>query len=217
MATGKLAAAFVVSAGLAAGIVGGLAGVGVLGQPEKKDGVPTPPAMPPEQQKMMEDWMKSMEPGEAHQRMQKHVGTWDCTMKAFMDGPGKPPTQSKGKAIIKMALGDKFQTSEFEGEMMGMPFKGLGLSGFDNRRKVYVGTWADSFSTGISYMTGGISPDGKTLTMFAQMDEPMTGEFGKVVKYVTRYIDDDTMKFEAWEVMYGNDFIAFEIDYKRAK
>jgi hypothetical protein len=217
MAISKLAAAFVVSAGLAAGVVGGLAGVGVLGQPEKKDGAAALPAMPPDQQKMMDDWMKSMAPGEAHKRMQKHVGTWDCTMRAFMGGPGAPPMESKGIATIKMALGDKFQIQEFEGEMMGMPMKGMGMNGFDNTRKIYVGTWADTFSTTISYMTGGISPDGKILTMFAQMDEPMTGEMGKTVKYVTRFIDDDTMKFEAWEVMYGNDFIAFEIDYKRAK
>jgi hypothetical protein len=53
--------------------------------------------------------------------------------------------------------------------------------------------------------------------MFGTMDEPMTGEMGKTVKYVTRFIDDNTFKFEAWEVMYGSDFIAFEITYTRAK
>ena len=101
--------------------------------------------------------------------------------------------------------------------MMGMPFKGMGLTTFDNFRKQYVGSWADSMGTSILHMTGSMSPDGKTQTMFTQMDEPTMGEIGKTVKYVTRFVDDNTMNFEAWEVQYGNDFKAFEIEYKRAR
>jgi hypothetical protein len=53
--------------------------------------------------------------------------------------------------------------------------------------------------------------------MFTHMDEPTTGEIGKTVKFVTRFVDDNTMVFEAWEVQYGNDFKVMEIEYKRAK
>jgi hypothetical protein len=35
--------------------------------------------------------------------------------------------------------------------MMGMPMSGFGMTGFDNTRKQYVGTWADTFGTSISY------------------------------------------------------------------
>ena len=214
----SFAAALLVAA--AAGTVAGL-GAWTLSQPEKKpDAKPAaqPAANPAaDQQKMMDDWMASMKPGPAHEALKKTEGKWDCAIKVFPGGPGTPAMESKGKAIFKMVLGGKYQVQEFEGEMMGMPMSGMGMTGFDNTRKQYCGTWADSFGSSISFMTGSKSPDGKTITMFGTMDEPMTGEIGKTIKYVTRFIDDNTMKFEAWEVMYGNDFIAFEINYTRAK
>jgi hypothetical protein len=209
-----------VTAVLVSAAAGTLAGLGActLAQPDKKEDAKQPAApTSAEQQKMMDDWMASMKPGPAHEAMKKSVGKWDCAVKVFAGGPGAPAQESKGKATIRMMLGDKYQVQEFEGEMMGMPMSGFGMTGFDNTRKQYVGTWADTFGTSISYMTGSKSPDGKIITMFGTMDEPMTGEMGKTVKYVTRFIDDNTFKFEAWEVMYGSDFIAFEITYTRAK
>jgi hypothetical protein len=71
--------------------------------------------------------------------------------------------------------------------------------------------------TSILHMTGSMSPDAKTQTMFTQMDEPTTGEIGKTVKYVTRFVDDNTMTFEAWEVQYGDPMKVFEIQYTRAR
>ncbi|MFB3904806.1 MAG: DUF1579 family protein [Acidobacteriota bacterium] len=37
---------------------------------------------------------------------------------------------------------------------MGMPFEGLGLWAYDNIKKEYVSTWADSMSTGIMVSRG---------------------------------------------------------------
>ncbi len=192
----------------------GAAGVTIALQPEAPKQDPGGHGQP-DMDQMMQQWMESQKPGKAHETLHKSVGNWNCVIKMMM--PGMPPSESKGKATIKSVLGGKFVLQEFEGDMMGMPMTGMGLTGFDNNRKVFVGTWADSFGTSIAHMTGGQSPDGKIQTMFGTIDEPMTGEIGKTVKYVTRHIDDNTMVFEAWEVMYGNDFKAFEIHYTRAK
>jgi len=178
---------------------------------------PAQPAGQPDQQQMMEQWMALMKPGKAHEQLARQAGTWTTTMKMYMGGPGSPPMISHGKATMKTVLGGKFLQQEYDGQMMGMPMNGIGLTTFDNFRKQYVSTWADTMGLGILHMTGSISPDGKTQTMFTQMDEPSMGEIGKTVKFVTRFIDADTMNFEAWEVQYGNDFKAFEIEYKRAK
>ena len=59
--------------------------------------------------------------------------------------------------------------------------------------------------------------DGKTITMFGAMDEPGLKEIGKTVKWVNRFVDNDTMFFEAWEVQYGDPFKAFEVEYRRVK
>ncbi|MBL8764960.1 MAG: DUF1579 domain-containing protein [Phycisphaerae bacterium] len=185
------------------------------GTPQPAD--PPAAAGGPDMQKAMEAWQATMMPGKAHEGLKNWVGKWNTVMKTYMGGPGAPPTESKGAATFEMVLGGRFVLQKTEGTMMGMPMNGLGLTGYDNGRKLYTGTWCDTMGTAIMTMAGSMSQDGKVLTMFGQMDEPMTGEVGKTVKFVTRQIDKDNFVFEAWEVLYGNDFKAFEVVYTRAK
>lgn len=212
-----------VGAGIAAAVVFAAQPPADKAKPQPPKPAPaTAPAQPGEpagmdQQKMMEQWMALMKPGKAHEMLAKRAGNWNCTLKMYMGGPGAPAQVSQGKATMKVVLNGRYLQQDFDGQMMGMPMKGTGLVTFDNFRKQYVEVWADTMGTSIMRMTGSMSPDGKTQTMFGEMDEPTMGEIGKTVKFVTRFIDDDTMNFEAWEVQYGNDFKAFEIEYTRAK
>lgn len=166
--------------------------------------------------KAMEEWMALSKPGEPHKFLKKLEGQYTTTSRMWMD-PTQPPMESKGKATFTMTLNGHFLKQDFEGTMMGMPMTGFGLMGYDNYRRQYIGTWADSMSTTIFHMSGGISRDGKTITMFGAMDEPGLKEIGKTVKWVNRFVDNDTMFFEAWEVQYGDPFKAFEVEYRRVK
>lgn len=203
-------AASILAAATAAGLVYAI-------QPPADRAKPAPHQPGADEQKMLEQWMALMKPGKAHEQLARQAGTWNCTMKVYLGGPGSPAQISQGKSVMKIVLDGRFLQQDFEGTMMNMPFKGWGVTTFDNFRKQYVATWADTMSTSIMRMTGSMSADGKTQTMFGEMDEPTLGEIGKTVKFVTRFIDDDTMSFEAWEVAYGNDFKGMEIEYKRAK
>ncbi|MDX2147887.1 MAG: DUF1579 domain-containing protein [Planctomycetota bacterium] len=195
------------------GFAGAVLAGAALAQPgDAKDALPKQ-----DQQAMMEAWVKAMTPGAQHEKFKEMEGDWECTMRVWMEGPQGKPTEEKGSANYKVILGGRYLQQTFSGSMMGMPFEGVGLTGFDNIRKQFVGTWADSMSTTIMRTVGGISPDGKTMTMFGEMDEPMTGEMGKVVKYVSREISKDKHVFEAHEVMYGEPFKVFEIEYTRIK
>ena len=49
----------------------------------------------------------------------------------------------------------------FAGDMMGSPFSGIGLNGYDNNTGKYVSTWMDTMSTAILYFEGTAGPDGK--------------------------------------------------------
>src|SRR5690606_402119 len=149
------------------------------------------------------------------------------TMRMWWD-PNDPNSvqESKGKTTNSIIFGGRFVKQEFkgaldmpgeDGQMESIPFEGLGLTGYSNTRKQFIGTWADSMTTDIIYLTGNLSQDGKRLTMFAQMDEPMTGEIGKTVKYVTRIESPTKHVFEAWEVLYGDTFKVFEIVYEKAE
>jgi hypothetical protein len=171
-------------------------------------------AMPEDMQKMMEQWQALSKNGPQHEGLKKFVGKWTTKGKVYM---GETVTESAGSTEYELVLGGKFLMQKYNGEMMGQPMQGIGFTGFDNFRKMYVGTWYDSLSTAYYSMSGSMSQDGKTLTMVGHMDEPMTGEIGKAVKWVTREIDNDTHVFEAWEILYGQDFKVFDITYTRAK
>jgi hypothetical protein len=81
--------------------------------------------------------------------------------------------------------------------MMGQQFTGLGVNGYDNHTKKYVSTWMDSMGTGIYYMEGRASADGKTITQKGQYDDPMEGRMK--LRGVTKIVGNDTEIFE----MYG--------------
>jgi hypothetical protein len=165
---------------------------------------------------MMEQWMALMKPGKAHEGLKKCVGEW-TTVTRVWEQPKAPPQEFAGAATFKMVLGDHYLQQDFKGQMGPTSFTGIGLTGYDNLRKQYTMCWGDSMNTALVLGTGGISPDGKTITMFGTMDEPALGEVGKHVKYVTRYPSDDKMFFEIWEVQYGDPFKVMEVEYTRKK
>jgi hypothetical protein len=102
-----------------------------------------------------------------------------------------------------------------DGQMQKVPFKGLGLTGDDNCRNMYVATWADNINTHVLTMSGTCDPSGKTFTAYGQMDEPMLDVHGRMVKYVTRIISKDKHVFEIYDLHAGDDYKVLEITYER--
>jgi len=110
--------------------------------------------------------------------------------------PDKPPMVSTGTCEQKMLLGGRYLQQDYAGDMMGAPFNGIGITGYDNPRQKYVSTWIDSMSTGILYFEGSAGPDGKTILQHCLFDDPVRGP----VKWrsVTKIVDDDTHLFEMY-------------------
>src|SRR5262245_66697115 len=77
-------------------------------------------------QAMMEVWKKLATPGEPHKLFASLAGSWTTTTKEWME-PGKPPTESTGTADMKMLLDGRFLYQEYNGQMMGQPFSGIGI------------------------------------------------------------------------------------------
>jgi len=177
--------------------------------------------------KMMEQWKQAMTPGEAHEKLSFFVGKWDTETKVWWD-PSAPPVVTKGSAEAQWELGKRIVLSRYKGTMMlpdfeaggapkAVPFEGLGLGGYDNVRKMYVGTWCDSMSTAILTFKGTADPDGKVYRFWGELDEPMLGVYGRYVKYVTRIVDEDTYVFEIYDLHAADDYKVLEITYKRKK
>lgn len=167
---------------------------------------------------MMKRWKEAATPGENHKFLDQFVGRWDTVTRIWMEGPGKAPVESKGTAEVKWILDGRFVVEELTGQMMGMPHQGRGTTGFDNFKGKYVTSWIDNMGTAMYTGEGGVDASSKTLTVHGKMDEPMTGERDKPVKYVTRIVNRDSHVFEIYDLAgTPNEFKAVEITYRRKK
>src|SRR2546426_65654 len=119
-------------------------------------------AQDPKQQAAMQAWMDYSTPGQAQKMMAQSAGDWKAEVTEYMD-PTQPPMKSTATVHNEMIMGGRYLTTHYTGNMMGMPFDGMGTIGFNNGTQKYCSTWIDNMGTGIGYMEGMISADGKTL------------------------------------------------------
>ncbi len=162
---------------------------------EKKAGTPMDP------QAMMELWKQAATPGEPHKLFATLTGSWTTQTKEWME-PGKPPMESAGTAEIKMVLDGRFLYQEFNGQMMGQPYHGLGMDGYDNITKKYVTAWFDTMGTGIFFMEGTASSDGKTITLRGSHPEPGGGKMSH--RAIWKLIDHNTQQFDMYGAHHGH-------------
>src|SRR6185295_18628018 len=95
------------------------------------------------------------------------VGNWTTHVKWWM-APGAPAQESDGTAQMSWAFGGRYLHEADTGTAMGMPFEGMGVTGYDNLKKKYVGSWIDSMGTGIMQSEGTYDPSKKTITYSMQ-------------------------------------------------
>jgi hypothetical protein len=174
------------------------------------------PKMSAEEKAQMEAMMKAATPGENHKKLAGMVGTWDATVKMYPMKPGAPVQQSTGTSVNEWVLGGRWVRETFSGNFMGMPFSGIGYTGYDNIKKQYVGTWMDSMSTAVMTSTGNPTGD-KTWEFNSSMDDPMSGKTMPVKSKMT-VVDDDHHTMEMWgPAPDGKMMKMMEIAYSRKK
>jgi hypothetical protein len=110
-------------------------------------------------------------PGPEHKVLDPLVGTWAAKMKMWLE-PGKEPTTSDGTMTTKWIMDGLFLEQSVDSKFMNMPFKGLGITGYDPNKKKYVGTWIDSMGPGIMIMEGTYDDKTKTFTTVADEVDP---------------------------------------------
>lgn len=175
---------------------------------------PKPKAAPGQAE--MEAMMKAATPGDAHKKLNAMAGTFNADVKMWMQ-PGAPPAGGAGVAENSWALDGRFLEQHFTGNFMGMPFTGMGFTGYDNIKKKYVGAWMDTMTTSMMISSGTANADGKSYTFTSTMDDPMTGKSSPVKETVT-IVDDDHHTLEMWGAAPdGKMFKMMEIAYTRKK
>lgn len=164
-------------------------------------------------QAMMEVWKQMATPGEPHKLFATLAGSWTTTTKEWME-PGNPPTESTGTAEMKMLLDGRFLYQEYNAQMMGQPFSGVGIDAYDNMTKKYMTAWMDTMGTGIFMMEGTASADGKTITLRGSHPEPGGGKMTH--RAVWKIVDNDTQTFDMYGAHHGGkEMKVLEITYTR--
>jgi hypothetical protein len=103
-------------------------------------------------------------PTDEHKILASGEGTWDATIKSYMEGPDAEPAISKGTEVNTVMSGGLWVLSKFNGEFGGMKFEGRGQFGYDPIKKKYIGTWIDSMSPTLSVLEGEYDAKSKTMT-----------------------------------------------------
>ena len=157
----------------------------------------------------MKAWTAYMTPGNEHKQMEKSVGDWKVVTKMWMD-PSQPPTTTEARAKNEMIMGGRYLMGSYKGEMMGMPFEGYSMTGYDNAAKKYVSTWVDNMGTGIMYLEGKWRDDIKGIEFRGNAVDPMTGKDMKV-REVLMFKDDKTQMMEMYMEDKGKEMKTMEL------
>jgi hypothetical protein len=157
--------------------------------------------------------MKAGAVTEHHKKLEPLVGSFGFAIKMWMV-PNQSPTESTGTSEGKWIMGNRFVRQEVKGEFAGMPFQGVGVSGYDNLKKAYVSAWIDNMSTSIMTASGTMSSDGKSITYTGEEVCPLTAEKLKV-RDVTTFVDNNTIKSVYYRTMGGSEMKTMEITYTR--
>ena len=175
----------------------------------------SPPAMTAEQQAMMEKMAKAATPGPQHEMLKKLAGDWNAKVRFQMD-PSQPWQESASTSTTTMLMDGRYCQEMVSGQMMGQPFNGFGITGYDNVIGKYVGTWIDNMGTGIETMQGTADASGKVINWIATMSDPLTGKLSKN-RMVTTIVDGDHHTLEMYTVPPGakKEMKTMTIEYTR--
>lgn len=165
-------------------------------------------------EKLMAAWQAAMTPGEGHRRLEPMAGTWRATT-TFLMAPGAEPHVSEGTSEHRFILGGRYLEQVYSGSSMGMPFEGRGFTGYDNVKKRYVGTWMDTFGTGLMTSVGTGRPTAARMTFVAEAFEPS----GKRIVFdaILRIRNRDHHSYEMWtKAPNGKRYRNMLVEYVRA-
>ena len=164
-----------------------------------------------EKKKQEEAYAKYAKPGKPHQHFKRLVGRWNAEILNYEDPSGKP-TKNKGTSNIRLLLGGRFMQHNFRGSFGGKPFQGIGITGYDNAQRKYVGTWMDNMGTGMMTIEGKYDAKSNTLTEMGTAIVPG----GKMqFKMVSKYLSNDKYTFTMSMVSKEGERKMMEITYTR--
>ena len=164
----------------------------------------------------MKVWKEYMTPGDVHKMIASADGEWTEKILMWMDPAATTPSETVSTTTNEMILGGRYQLSKTKGTMMGMPFEGMSLLGYDNTKKVFTSTWVDNFGTGTMTMEGVWNDAAKSIELKGKSFDPTTGKDANI-RQVIKFIDNDHQEMQMFETKTGSEKKTMEIKMTRKK
>jgi len=162
-------------------------------------------------EEMMKRVQETGTPGAGHEALQALEGDWNAEVHCFMD-PGAQAEVHRGTASVQSILGGRFLEEEFHSEMMGKPFTGRGIFGYDNTKQKFVSVWLDDMNTGIHVSEGRGDHGNKVISLEGKSNCAATGQQDVPMGQIIRVLSPDKHMVE----LYNDGRKTMEITYTRA-
>jgi len=120
-----------------------------------------------------EGGMPPMGPPPEMKQIESMNGEYKVKFSFKMNPASTEWTETEATAVLSTVAGGGAQQLKFEGNMMGMPFSGIGLTSYDRENKKWQTTWVDSMGARISMYTGTFK-DGKMVVAGKDKGQGMT-------------------------------------------
>ncbi|MHC5005576.1 MAG: DUF1579 domain-containing protein [Planctomycetota bacterium] len=180
---------------LALVLLAALAGGCVISQDARQDAwqLPAADAEPPAPQ----PFATPTTPGPEHRVLDALVGRWAQSARIWTV-PGEEPAETTGTVEYRWILDGRFLEGVFTGEVMGQPFEGRDITGYDRMRGEYFNVWVDNMSTEMMLSRGRYESATRSIIMTGTADDPMTGRRDQPFRSVLRVLADDETVFRVY-------------------
>lgn len=168
-----------------------------------------------DEKKAMEAYMKAGAVTEHHAYLKRFAGSWTAAT-TMWTVPGQPPTSGGGTIEGRLIMGGRFVVMDFKGTMMGQPFEGLQITGYDNMQKKYLTLWLDNTSTSFFELAGTRDAAKDVVVQTGEWADPMSGT--TKVRASIRFLNPDEYVWEQFMVLPdGREFKSMEMRCRRMK
>jgi hypothetical protein len=153
-------------------------------------------------------------PGEGHKALEHFAGAWKAEVKCWME-PGGLPNVSQATAKVNWVMNGRFLEEDFRGEMMGKPFRGRTVMGYDNVKQTFKSVWISDMQTSMFVTEGKGESGNKILTLRGPASCGATGRTDTPMRVVLRVLGPDKHTFEMFDESRGENAKTMEITYTR--
>jgi len=171
------------------------------------------PEMTAEQKAEMEVWQKAMAPGPQHAALAEMAGEFKITVTSYME-PEAEPQVSSGTASRQMIMKGRILEETVSSSVMGQPFKGRGLTGYDNVAGQWGGSWIDSMSTGLMTTYGEWDEEEGIGTFHGEYIDPSSG-MAQATRTVIHQLEGGNERMEMFMITSTGEYKSMEILYER--